>query len=312
VESLESRRELNLEPLRSDIGWRMIHLNLDRRGSGGLQILCLGSHADDIEIGCGGTILYLAKQYPGCVFHWVVFSAIGVREAEAQHAASLFIGTTALRGPLLKAFPDGFMPFVGAEVKAVFEELKQAISPDVIFTHSRDDRHQDHRVLSDLTWNTFRDHLILEYEIPKYDGDLGRPNVFVPLESGLCEAKIKRLLDCFASQRSKHWFDQSTFQALMRLRGMECCSKSGYAEAFYEKALVYIGARVTNIIVHEGGTPRFVRILLMGGADVTDALSERTSLRSPSTSVRSAAISARGSLSRSSWLTTVFATSRSS
>src|SRR6266852_8985835 len=216
----------------------MIHLHLDRGGSEGLQILCLGSHADDIEIGCGGTILRLAAQYPGCVFHWVVFSAIGIREAEARRAASLFVGPTSLKGPFLKTFPDGFMPFVGAEVKTVFEELKQSVSPDLIFTHSRKDAHQDHRLIAELTWNTFRNHLILEYEIPKYDGDLGQPNFFVPLDREVYEKKIDYIMQAFETQRTKQWFGKDTFLALMRVRGMECVAASGYAEAFYCRKLV--------------------------------------------------------------------------
>ena len=216
----------------------MIHLNLNGGAARGLQILCLGCHSDDIEIGCGGTILQLAEQYPGSVFHWVVFSAIGVREAEAQKAATLFAGQTSLRGPLLKTFPDGFMPFVGAEVKAVFEELKQTVSPDLIFTQNRKDAHQDHRLIAELTWNTFRDHCILEYEIPKYDGDLGQPSVFVPLQTETCEKKVSYLMDAFVSQRSKRWFQRDTFLSLMRLRGMECNAPSGYAEAFYCRKLV--------------------------------------------------------------------------
>jgi LmbE family N-acetylglucosaminyl deacetylase len=171
------------------------------------------------------------------VFHWVVFSALGVRAAEAQRAAALFAGTSAVRGPLLKAFQDGFMPFVGAEVKAIFEELK-AISPGLIFTHNRKDAHQDHRLVAELTWNTFRDHLILEYEIPKYDGDLGQPSVFVPLESEVCEKKVRYIMDAFQSQRTKRWFQQDTFLSLMRLRGMECNAPSGYAEAFYCRKLI--------------------------------------------------------------------------
>jgi LmbE family N-acetylglucosaminyl deacetylase len=214
----------------------MIHLNLDGGPNKSLQVLCLGSHSDDIEIGCGGTILRLAEQYPGCVFHWVVFSAIGVREVEARRAASLFAGP-ALKGPLLKTFPDGFMPFVGAEVKAVFEELK-AVSPDLIFTHNRKDAHQDHRLIAELTWNTFRDHLVLEYEIPKYDGDLGQPSVFVPLASEICEKKVRHIMDAFQSQHTKRWFQEDTFLSLMRLRGMECDAASGYAEAFYCRKLV--------------------------------------------------------------------------
>src|SRR5262245_28474746 len=161
VESLGARCEFHLETLCIGNGRRMIHLSLSQGGHTEFSILCLGSHADDIEIGCGGTILRLAEQYPGCVFHWVVFSATGVREAEARYAATLFAGSTALKGPLLKTFPDGFMPFVGAEIKAAFEELKQTVSPDVIFTHNRKDAHQDHRLIAELTWNTFRDHLIL-------------------------------------------------------------------------------------------------------------------------------------------------------
>jgi LmbE family N-acetylglucosaminyl deacetylase len=202
-----------------------------------LNILCLGAHSDDIEIGCGGTILRLAKQYPNCVFHWVVFSALGVRAAEAQRAAALFAGTGAIGRRLLKTFQDGFMPFVGAEVKAVFEELK-AVSPDIIFTHNSKDAHQDHRLLAELTWNTFRDHLILEYEIPKYDGDLGQPSLFVPLELDVCEKKVRYIMDAFESQRTKRWFRQDTFLSLLRLRGMECNAPSGYAEAFYCRKLI--------------------------------------------------------------------------
>ena len=215
----------------------MIPLRLDGGTTSALQILCLGCHSDDIEIGCGGTILRLAAQYPDSVFHWVVFSAIGVRQAEAQHAAALFAGDR-LRGPLLKTFPDGFMPFVGDQVKTVFEELKQSVSPHLIFTHNRIDAHQDHRLISELTWNTFRDHFILEYEIPKYDGDLGRPSVFVPLPADVCEQKVRILMEAFPSQQHKRWFERETFFSLMRLRGMECNAPSRYAEAFYCRKMV--------------------------------------------------------------------------
>lgn len=216
----------------------MHSLSLARDATSALVVLCLGAHSDDIEIGCGGTILRLAWQYPNCVFHWVVFSAIGVRADEARRAATLFAGACTLKGPVLKTYQDGFMPFVGAEVKTVFEELK-SISPDLIFAHSRNDAHQDHRLLAELTWNTFRDHLILEYEIPKYDGDLGHPSVFVPLELGLCEKKIHYLIDTFQSQHSKRWFQPETFLSLLRLRGMECNAPSGYAEAFYSRKLMF-------------------------------------------------------------------------
>jgi LmbE family N-acetylglucosaminyl deacetylase len=216
----------------------MIGLKLIERAGTPLRVLCLGCHSDDIEIGCGGTILRLARQYPGCEFHWVVFSAVGTREAEARHAASLFTSPGSLKGPILKTFRDGFMPFAGAEVKTVFEELKQAISPDLILTTSRQDAHQDHRLVGELTWNTFRDHLILEYEIPKYDGDLGQPAVFVPLEAEHYQKKVQFLMDAFPSQHTKRWFQPETFLSLMRLRGMECNALSGYAEAFYCRKLL--------------------------------------------------------------------------
>jgi LmbE family N-acetylglucosaminyl deacetylase len=199
------------------------------------RVLCLGAHSDDIEIGCGGTILYLRETCPNIEFHWVVFNAVGVRECEARRAANLFAGS-ALREMTLKSFPDGFMPYVGGEVKAAFELLKQSPSPDIILCPWRDDAHQDHRLVSELTWNTFRDHLILEYEIPKYDGDMGRPNVFVPLEEVQYRKKIENLFDAFQSQHSKPWFEESTFLSLMRLRGME--STSRYAEAFHCRKLV--------------------------------------------------------------------------
>lgn len=168
----------------------MISLNLNAAATGGLQVLCLGCHSDDIEIGCGGTILRLAEEHPDCVFHWVVFSAIGARAEEARQAVAGFVDPTRLTGLMLKTFPDGFMPFAGADIKAAFEELKKTVSPDLIFTHSRRDAHQDHRLIAELTWNTFRDHLILEDEIPKYDGDMGQPSVFVPLSDDICERKI--------------------------------------------------------------------------------------------------------------------------
>ena len=216
----------------------MIRLNLNAGAAGALQVLCLGAHSDDIEIGCGGTILRLVEEYPCCVFHWVVLSAVGEREAEAQRGAALFAGPTRLRGPMLKHFPDGLLPFVGAEVKAVFEELKQTVSPDVILTPCRKDAHQDHRFVAELTWNTFRDHLILEYEIPKYDGDMGQPGFFVPLKKETYQQKVGYLMEVFRSQRRKRWFEPETFRSLMRLRGMECNAPSGYAEAFHCRKLV--------------------------------------------------------------------------
>jgi LmbE family N-acetylglucosaminyl deacetylase len=215
----------------------MISCRLETDPNRSLNILCLGSHSDDIEIGCGGAILQLARQYPSCRFHWAVFTAAGVRESEARRAAESFAGDR-LGTAIFKGFRDGFLPFEGSDVKAVFESDLKPIAPDLIFTHYGHDAHQDHRLISELTWNTFRNHLILEYEIPKYDGDLGRPGVFVPLDPEICDTKVRLLLESFESQRSKHWFQESTFKSLMRLRGMESNAPSGYAEAFYGRKLV--------------------------------------------------------------------------
>lgn len=200
-------------------------------------ILCLGAHSDDIEIGCGGTLLQLKKTCSNLSFHWVVFCASGTRADEASKGARLF--TTGCDAKVvLKEFRDGFLPYTGATVKDFFESLKGEVNPDLIFTHWQGDAHQDHRLVSELTWNTFRNHLILEYEIPKYDGDMGRPNIFAPLESPLHEQKIKNLFDAFESQQSKPWFDRDTFLGLMRIRGMESNSASGYAEAFYARKII--------------------------------------------------------------------------
>jgi LmbE family N-acetylglucosaminyl deacetylase len=217
----------------------VIQLNLPRQvDAEPLQILCLGAHSDDIEIGCGGTILRIREQYPACEFHWVVFSATGARGEEAQKAAELFVGPANLRGPILKGFRDGFMPFDGASIKDFFEDLKPKVSPHLIFTHNRQDAHQDHRLISELTSNTFRDHMILEYEIPKYDGDMGQPSIFVPLAANLYQKKVGHIMDAFQTQHGKRWFEPATFLSVMRLRGMECNAPSGYAEAFYCRKMV--------------------------------------------------------------------------
>lgn len=214
----------------------MLELNLGQ-GRGPLKVLCLGAHSDDIEIGCGGLILSLAKGRRPLDATWVVFSAPGTREAEARRGASAFLKRAARANVIIKQFRDGHFPFEGAAVKAVFESLKST-KPDLVLTHYRDDRHQDHRVLSDLAWNTFRDHLVLEYEIPKFDGDLGTPNCFVPMSRVICDRKVKHLQEIFGTQRDKHWFSSETFRGLMRLRGMECRAASGYAEAFYGRKIV--------------------------------------------------------------------------
>jgi LmbE family N-acetylglucosaminyl deacetylase len=216
----------------------MLRLKPDGGGEGPLQILCLGCHSDDIEIGCGGAVLKLAAERQDAEFHWVVFSTKGVRGFEAASAAKQFVDPSRMKRIILKEFRDGYMPFAGADIKNVFEQIKREVSPDIIFTHNRQDAHQDHRLIADLTWNTFRDHLILEYEIPKYDGDMGRPSVFMPLSTDVCEKKVSLIVDTFKSQSDKRWFERETFMSLMRLRGMECNAPSGYAEAFYGRKLI--------------------------------------------------------------------------
>lgn len=215
----------------------MLKLNLSRKEADPFVVLCLGAHSDDIEIGCGGTLLQFKKIFPRLRFHWVVFSASGDRRQEAAKAVELFtVGCD--KEVIFKDYRDGFLPYHGGEVKDFFEELKGQVNPNLILTHWQGDAHQDHRLVSELTWNTFRDHLILEYEIPKYDGDLGRPNLFVPLETPLHERKVDYLLDGFASQRDRRWFDRETFLGLMRIRGMESNSPSGYAEGFHARKIV--------------------------------------------------------------------------
>jgi LmbE family N-acetylglucosaminyl deacetylase len=201
------------------------------------QVLCLGAHADDIEIGCGGTVLRLVSLYPGADFRWVVFSAHGIRKREAESSAGRFLRDAGSKSIEVRSFRDGFFPYEGAEIKDFFEQLKQSVAPEVIFTHYGRDLHQDHRLLSELTWNTFRDHVILEYEIPKYDGGLGSPNLFVPLTEAERRRKIDLLLAEFRSQTAKQWFNEATFDALMRLRGIESNSPSGYSEAFFCRKL---------------------------------------------------------------------------
>lgn len=215
----------------------MINLTVPSHGTAPFTVLCLGAHADDIEIGCGGTLLHLKRMLPKARFYWVVFSAAGPRKQEAMKSAELFTAGCE-KEILLKDYRDGFLPYNGASVKDFFEEIKSRVDPDLLFTQWSGDAHQDHRLLSELTWNTFRNHLILEYEIPKYDGDMGRPNVFVPLDSPLYENKVDYLFQAFESQRAKRWFDRETFRGLMRLRGMECNAPSGYAEAFHCRKLI--------------------------------------------------------------------------
>jgi LmbE family N-acetylglucosaminyl deacetylase len=202
------------------------------------RVLCLGAHSDDIEIGCGGTVLELLRRQPGLEFYWVVFSADARRSREARASARTFLRGARVKGIRTRAFRESYFPQDWPGIKDLCEKLKQEFQPDLVFTHCREDRHQDHRVLSDLAWNTFRHHLILEYEIPKYDGDLGNPNFYVRLDEELAQRKVDHLCAFFQTQGNKHWFTPDTFLALMRLRGIECASATKFAEAFYCRKLV--------------------------------------------------------------------------
>jgi LmbE family N-acetylglucosaminyl deacetylase len=202
-----------------------------------LRVLCLGAHSDDIEIGCGATILNLTRSRRRLDVRWVVWSASGTRASEARRGARRFLGQKAGDAIQLHAFRDGYFPAEFSAIKDSFETLAREFRPDVVFTHARDDRHQDHRVISDLTWNTFRNQIILEYEIPKWDGDLGQPNFFVPVSRSIALRKTKALIEVFGTQRSKDWFSEETFLGLMRLRGMECRAPEAYAEAFHARKI---------------------------------------------------------------------------
>ncbi len=215
----------------------MVRLSLNHSNGAPFRILCLGAHCDDIEIGCGGTLLKLLEEKKNAEVEWVVFSSTSVRAKETRSAAGRFLKAARATNVEAKTFRDTFFPYVGSEIKDYFQELQSRMSPDMIFTHFRSDLHQDHRLISELTWNAFRDHLILEYEIPKYDGDLGSPNVFVPLDEQTCQQKIDYLMESYPSQRSKPWFTPETFFATLRLRGVEANSATKYAEGFYCRKL---------------------------------------------------------------------------
>ena len=203
------------------------------------RILCLGAHSDDIEIGCGGTILRWLEENPDAEVSWVVMGATGERRAEALRSANLFLAKARRKEIIVKEFRDGYFPYMGAEIKDFFEELKRKYVPDVVLTHYRDDLHQDHRLVSQLTWNTFRNHLILEYEIVKYDGDLGAPNFIVTLTQSLVHKKIQTILESFQTQKNKNWFTEDAFTSILRLRGIESNASDKYAEAFYSRKMVY-------------------------------------------------------------------------
>ena len=216
----------------------MLSLVLNAPSDRPLSVLCLGAHADDIEIGCGGTVLALTEQFRNVAVDWVVFSSTAERAREARASADAFLAAAKEKTVVVKSFRDGFFPYVGGEIKEEFERLKQACAPDLILTHYRHDLHQDHRLISELTWNTFRRHLVLEYEIPKYDGDLGAPNLFVPLDESASQRKIDYILDHFRSQGDRSWFSREVFTAILRLRGMEAGSPTALAEGFYSRKAV--------------------------------------------------------------------------
>lgn len=211
----------------------MLKIRLDDSKKSVRRILCFGAHCDDIEIGCGGTILRLIRENRDLEFYWVVFSSNPTRKREARQGAHMFLQNVKRSRVVIRDFRDSFFPYEGRAIKEFVESIRRRFQPDLIFTHSRNDLHQDHRLISELTWNTFRDHLILEYEIPKYDGDLGAPNFFVGLDETLCTAKIHHILVSFRSQSLKQWFSEDTFRALLRIRGIESNSDGRYAEGFY-------------------------------------------------------------------------------
>src|SRR5690348_11062855 len=202
-----------------------------------LSVLCLGAHSDDIEIGAGATLIDLMDRGVRLDVNWCILSGGSEREREARASATDFLSRAASAKVEVMSFRDGFFPEQGEQIKSWFEMLKERVEPDIILTHRRDDAHQDHRQLSRLTWNTFRDHCILEYEIPKWDGDIGQPNLYMPVSASALQRKIDLLISHFGSQRSKQWFDAETFLGLARLRGMECRAPERYAEAFFARKL---------------------------------------------------------------------------
>ncbi|MBN1630776.1 MAG: PIG-L family deacetylase [Thermoleophilia bacterium] len=211
---------------------------LEVRLTGLRIVLCVGAHADDIEIGCGGTVLRLLESHPEIEVHWVVLSAPDGRAGEARRSAEALLGHAGEIDVRVADFEETLFPHLGRDLKRYLAQLGSELAPDLVLTHWSGDLHQDHRVVNEFTWNTFRNHLILEYEIPKWDGDMGRPNVFVPLEKQVCERKVEHLMTAFPSQSGKPWFDSEVFWGLLRLRGMEAHSPSKYAEAFHCRKLV--------------------------------------------------------------------------
>lgn len=213
----------------------MLNLDLVRDPDAPLRVLALGAHCDDIEIGCGGTLLRLRQEHRNLLVDWVVFSSTPTREKEARASAERFLEGVKEKRVVVKQFRNGYFPDEWAAIKDAFEALKAEMAPDLIFTHHHQDLHQDHRSIAELTWNTYRDHLVFEYEIPKYDPDLGSPNFFVRLDDALAERKARQIVAGFPSQADKRWFSEDTFLAVMRLRGVQCGER--YAEGFYARKI---------------------------------------------------------------------------
>ncbi len=211
----------------------MLSLKLDFNRKRPLELLCVGAHSDDLEIGCAGTVLELLRRHRRVKVTWAVLSAAGERAAEARRSARALLRGATNAQIVLGSCTDGHFPAEFRQIKSQFEELKRRVQPDLILTHRLEDRHQDHRLVAELTWQTWRNHLILEYEIPKYEGDLGQPNLYVPISAGNSRRKVDHLLRYFGTQRSKSWFGAETFEGLMHLRAIECRARSGFAEAFY-------------------------------------------------------------------------------
>jgi LmbE family N-acetylglucosaminyl deacetylase len=217
----------------------LLRFVIPSRAQGPLKLLCLGAHADDIEIGCGGTVLRLSAELPDLVVRWIVFSGAGLRAAEARNSAAAFLENVSQKHIEVLGFRDGYFPSQSADIKDHFEAIKGDFEPSLVLTHWHGDAHQDHRLLAELTTNTFRDHLVLEYEIPKYDGDLGNPGFFVPLTRAQMRRKVETIGRHFTSQRGRSWFSEDTFLAMARLRGIGCNAPEGLAEAFYARKIVF-------------------------------------------------------------------------
>lgn len=203
------------------------------------RVLFIGAHCDDIEIGCGGTVMQLMRRRPDAEVLWVVLSSNEERAREARRSAVKMLAGVRRKRVEIRDFRESYFPAQMAEIKDYFGAVRRMLDPDIVFAHYRDDLHQDHRVVGELVWNTFRNHPILEYEIPKYDGGMGAPMVFQELALRTVERKIRLLMQAFPSQASKAWFTPDTFRGIMRIRGIECNAPEGFAEAFYARKVCF-------------------------------------------------------------------------